>query len=101
MDHRIAMAFLVMGLASDKPVGVDDISFIATSFPSFVPMMQGLGAELGGRKGGTFGRAAGFSFYPAKLLGCSEEAGLAWTHFRAPDGNVYGIIEGEGLRPPA
>jgi 3-phosphoshikimate 1-carboxyvinyltransferase len=46
MDHRIAMAFLVMGLASDKPVGVDDTSFIATSFPSFVPMMRGLGAEL-------------------------------------------------------
>jgi 3-phosphoshikimate 1-carboxyvinyltransferase len=47
MDHRIAMAFLVMGLASDKPVGVDDASFIATSFPSFVAMMRGLGGELG------------------------------------------------------
>src|SRR5215470_4371546 len=47
MDHRIAMAFLVMGLASDKLVGVDDTSFIATSFPSFVSMMQGLGGELG------------------------------------------------------
>jgi 3-phosphoshikimate 1-carboxyvinyltransferase len=46
MDHRIAMAFLMMGLASDKPVGIDDASFIATSFPSFVPMMRGLGAEL-------------------------------------------------------
>jgi 3-phosphoshikimate 1-carboxyvinyltransferase len=46
MDHRIAMAFLVMGLASDQPVGVDDTSFIATSFPSFVPMMRALGAEL-------------------------------------------------------
>jgi 3-phosphoshikimate 1-carboxyvinyltransferase len=47
MDHRIAMAFLVMGLASDKPVGVDDTSFIATSFPIFVPMIRGLGGELG------------------------------------------------------
>ena len=47
MDHRIAMAFLVMGLASEKPVGIDDSSFIATSFPSFVPMMRALGAELG------------------------------------------------------
>jgi 3-phosphoshikimate 1-carboxyvinyltransferase len=46
MDHRIAMSFLVMGLASDKPVGVDDTSFIATSFPSFVAMMRGLGADL-------------------------------------------------------
>ena len=46
MDHRIAMAFLVMGLASDKPVGVDDAGFIATSFPSFVPMMRALGADL-------------------------------------------------------
>lgn len=46
MDHRIAMAFLVMGLASEKPVGIDDATFIATSFPSFVPMMRGLGADL-------------------------------------------------------
>jgi 3-phosphoshikimate 1-carboxyvinyltransferase len=46
MDHRIAMAFLVMGLASEKPVGVDDVSFIATSFPAFVPMMRDLGADL-------------------------------------------------------
>ncbi len=46
MDHRIAMSFLVMGLASDKPVGVDDTSFIATSFPSYVAMMRSLGADL-------------------------------------------------------
>jgi len=46
MDHRIAMAFLVMGLASDEPVGVDDTGFIATSFPSFVDMMRSLGGEL-------------------------------------------------------
>jgi 3-phosphoshikimate 1-carboxyvinyltransferase len=46
MDHRIAMSALVMGLASDKPVNVDDTAFIATSFPGFVEMMRGLGAEL-------------------------------------------------------
>jgi 3-phosphoshikimate 1-carboxyvinyltransferase len=46
MDHRIAMSALVMGLASEKPVGVDDAAFIATSFPGFVEMMRGLGAEL-------------------------------------------------------
>jgi 3-phosphoshikimate 1-carboxyvinyltransferase len=46
MDHRIAMAALVMGLASEKPVGVDDTAFIATSFPGFVEMMRRLGAEL-------------------------------------------------------
>ena len=46
MDHRIAMSFLVMGLASAKPVKVDDGSFIATSFPGFVPMLRGLGADL-------------------------------------------------------
>jgi 3-phosphoshikimate 1-carboxyvinyltransferase len=46
MDHRIAMSFLVMGLASAKPVQVDDGSFIATSFPGFVPMLRGLGADL-------------------------------------------------------
>jgi 3-phosphoshikimate 1-carboxyvinyltransferase len=47
MDHRIAMAFLVMGLASEKPVGVDDASFIATSFPAFPALMRAVGAELG------------------------------------------------------
>jgi 3-phosphoshikimate 1-carboxyvinyltransferase len=46
MDHRIAMSFLVMGLAAGKPVRVDDGSFIATSFPGFVPMLRGLGADL-------------------------------------------------------
>jgi 3-phosphoshikimate 1-carboxyvinyltransferase len=46
MDHRIAMAFLVMGLASDKPVRVDDAGFIATSFPGFTAVMRGLGADL-------------------------------------------------------
>jgi len=46
MDHRIAMAFLTMGLASARPVGVDDATFIATSFPGFVPMMRSLGADL-------------------------------------------------------
>jgi len=46
MDHRIAMAALVMGLASEKPVKIDDGSFIATSFPGFVELMRGLGADL-------------------------------------------------------
>ncbi len=46
MDHRIAMSALVMGLASDKPVRVDDTAFIATSFPDFIPMMRALGAEF-------------------------------------------------------
>src|SRR5579883_1398318 len=48
MDHRIAMSFLVMGLGSAKPVKVDDGSFIATSFPGFVPMLRSLGAEIAG-----------------------------------------------------
>jgi 3-phosphoshikimate 1-carboxyvinyltransferase len=47
MDHRIAMSALVMGLASDKPVTIDDTTFIATSFPDFIPMMRRLGAEFG------------------------------------------------------
>jgi 3-phosphoshikimate 1-carboxyvinyltransferase len=46
MDHRIAMSALVMGLAADQPVKVDDIAFIATSFPDFIPMMRSLGAEF-------------------------------------------------------
>lgn len=45
LDHRIAMSFLVMGLAAQKGMGIDDGAMIATSFPSFIPLMRGLGAE--------------------------------------------------------
>jgi 3-phosphoshikimate 1-carboxyvinyltransferase len=44
LDHRIAMSFLVMGLAAERPVTVDDSATIATSFPSFVALLKGLGA---------------------------------------------------------
>jgi 3-phosphoshikimate 1-carboxyvinyltransferase len=46
MDHRIAMAALVMGLAAEQPVRIDDSAFIATSFPGFVELMRSLGADL-------------------------------------------------------
>ncbi|HML07947.1 MAG TPA: 3-phosphoshikimate 1-carboxyvinyltransferase [Xanthobacteraceae bacterium] len=46
MDHRIAMAALVMGFASEQPVKIDDASFIATSFPAFVELMREVGADL-------------------------------------------------------
>jgi 3-phosphoshikimate 1-carboxyvinyltransferase len=46
MDHRIAMSALVMGLGSERPVGVDDASFIATSFPGFADLMRSAGADL-------------------------------------------------------
>src|SRR5215831_7344608 len=46
MDHRIAMSALAMGLASEKPVTVDDTTFIATSFPGFADLMCGLGGDL-------------------------------------------------------
>jgi 3-phosphoshikimate 1-carboxyvinyltransferase len=46
MDHRIAMSFLVMGLASRAPVTIDDASMIGTSFPEFESLMRSLGADL-------------------------------------------------------
>jgi 3-phosphoshikimate 1-carboxyvinyltransferase len=46
LDHRIAMAFLVLGLATDKPVTIDDANMIATSFPEFMGLMKDLGAEI-------------------------------------------------------
>jgi 3-phosphoshikimate 1-carboxyvinyltransferase len=46
MDHRIAMAFLTLGLGAEQPVTVDDIGMIATSFPAFVPLMTKLGAQF-------------------------------------------------------
>ena len=46
LDHRIAMAFLVLGLATEKPVTIDDQAMIATSFPQFMGLMRALGAEI-------------------------------------------------------
>ncbi len=46
MDHRIAMAFLVLGLNAQAPVRVDDGAMIATSFPEFATLMRGLGAQI-------------------------------------------------------
>ncbi|MEX2449723.1 MAG: 3-phosphoshikimate 1-carboxyvinyltransferase [Rhodospirillales bacterium] len=46
LDHRIAMAFLVLGLVSAEPVGIDDAGPIGTSFPEFAGLMTGLGARL-------------------------------------------------------
>ncbi len=45
LDHRIAMAFLTMSLASEAPVTVDDTAMIATSFPEFQSLMEKLGAR--------------------------------------------------------
>ncbi len=46
MDHRIAMSALVLGLASENAVRIDDSAFIATSFPGFVELMRSLGCDL-------------------------------------------------------
>lgn len=46
LDHRIAMAFAVLGMATETPVTADDAAPIATSFPAFIELMNGLGAQL-------------------------------------------------------
>ena len=46
LDHRIAMSFLVLGLVSDAPIIVDDAAPVATSFPTFVGLMQDLGVAF-------------------------------------------------------
>ena len=46
MDHRLAMSALVLGLATETPVAIDDASFIDTSFPGFLPLMRGIGAAI-------------------------------------------------------
>lgn len=46
LDHRIAMSFIVMGLASARSVGIDDASMIATSFPDFAGLLRSLGATI-------------------------------------------------------
>ncbi|SEK45181.1 3-phosphoshikimate 1-carboxyvinyltransferase [Roseovarius nanhaiticus] len=46
LDHRIAMSFMILGMASDKPVSLDDGAPIGTSFPIFEPLMKRLGARI-------------------------------------------------------
>jgi len=50
LDHRIAMSFLVLGMASDHPIEIDDGSVIETSFPGFRALMNGLGAAIKEKK---------------------------------------------------
>ncbi len=50
LDHRIAMSFLILGMAGSEPVTVDDTDTIATSFPNFLDLMRGLGAEFAAAK---------------------------------------------------
>ncbi len=46
LDHRIAMSFLVLGLTAAQPVAIDDAAPIETSFPGFMELMNGLGADI-------------------------------------------------------
>ena len=50
-DHRIAMSFLVMGLATEQPVEVDQAEMIGTSFPGFADLMRSIGAPIAGAGG--------------------------------------------------
>ncbi len=46
LDHRIAMSFMVAGMASKNPISIDDAGPILTSFPNFLPLMEELGAQF-------------------------------------------------------
>ena len=56
LDHRIAMAFLTLGLGAERPVTVDDADIIATSFPEFRPLMERLGATFAVPEAAMIGR---------------------------------------------
>ncbi|MDB5698572.1 MAG: aroA, partial [Alphaproteobacteria bacterium] len=61
-DHRIAMSFLVLGLAGGRPVVVDEAEMIGTSFPGFAELMQGIGARIeGAENDGTENDGAGIA----------------------------------------
>ncbi len=59
LDHRIAMSFLVLGLAACEPVAIDDGAPIDTSFPGFAALMNQLGARIGPMSGGLSTPASG------------------------------------------
>jgi 3-phosphoshikimate 1-carboxyvinyltransferase len=46
LDHRIGMSFLVLGLATQNPVSIDDAAAIGTSLPGFVDLMNGIGTDI-------------------------------------------------------
>ena len=46
MDHRIAMSFLIMGMAANSPIHIDDGDFIKSSFPNFIDNMNKLGGKI-------------------------------------------------------
>lgn len=46
MDHRLAMSASVLGMVAQKPVTIDDTTFISTSFPDYFPLMKSIGAEF-------------------------------------------------------
>ena len=48
LDHRMAMSFLILGMASENPVTIDDSTAIATSYPGFLDDMTALGASISG-----------------------------------------------------
>lgn len=68
LDHRIAMSALVMGMATKEPVHIDDASAIATSFPNFVEIMNGLGAKIKADGGRTTDDGKFFSRPPSTVL---------------------------------
>jgi 3-phosphoshikimate 1-carboxyvinyltransferase len=45
-DHRIAMSHLILGMAAQEPVEIDEPGMIATSFPGFAELMRGLGGDI-------------------------------------------------------
>lgn len=45
-DHRIAMSFLILGMITKKPIIIDDMRFIATSFPNFIDLINNAGANI-------------------------------------------------------
>jgi 3-phosphoshikimate 1-carboxyvinyltransferase len=47
LDHRIAMSFLILGAVTQNAVSIDDAGAIATSFPGFMTLMNGLGTHIG------------------------------------------------------
>ena len=124
MDHRLAMSALVLGLAAASPVRVDDASFIDTSFPGFVALMNGAVGNGGspaltsaahdaaGRSLPSMGRrrparARWRAAWP-RILGCPiwipgccivPWAGVCWTQGADPADATAAAAAARALRP--
>lgn len=97
-DHRIAMSFLVLGMVSSEPVIIDDARAIATSFPTFMPLMRELGATIRVDKEPAAGRRLVIAVDGPAASGKGTLARRLADHFNVAYLDTGGLYRAVGMR---